>query len=105
MEPEEFDKVLDESSLGSPHVRAVVEAGPPEPPPPKCWTCMDYGNVEVCHHSTDGLLRWDPCPALDDPVLHPPAMPVPLQTVTVPGHHPDCDGNCNYAYPGGCPPF
>lgn len=26
-----------------------------------CYTCQDYGSLEVCHPSTDALLYWVKC--------------------------------------------
>lgn len=104
MTPEEFDKALDESSLDAPHVRAVVEAGPPEPPPPSCWSCMDYGYIDIFDNN-DAVIRTEPCPSLGDPRMHPPSTPVPLQITDATGHLPDCDGTCHFGYPDGCPPF
>lgn len=67
----------------------------------KCWCCLDSGLIEVCHPSTDALLRWDPCPYLDSPRRHPPAAPVPMAVATVPAHLPGCTGDNALC----CPPF
>lgn len=70
----------------------------PEPRDPNCWTCMDSGEIEVCHPSFDYVMRWAPCPALDDPECHPPRPPAPPTPVSLIKPHSCTDYRC-------CPPF
>lgn len=71
-----------------------------------CGTCGDTGTIEQHHPSFDHVIGGGPCPNLDDPIKHPPSTPVPLNLeLVLPGHMPGCDGDCNFGYPDGCPPF
>jgi hypothetical protein len=68
----------------------------------RCWSCMGYGYIEICHPSTDAVIGHRPCPDLNNPKRHPPAEPVPVAVAVVPAHLPQCTGEGSALC---CPPF
>lgn len=89
------------SPLNAPVVTSPGETGLPLEREKVCPSCDGWGQVEVCHPSTDALLYWAKCP---DESYHPVSL-VKYKPQRVPVTHMEgCDG-VTVVRDECCPPF
>lgn len=89
------------SPLNAPVITAVVDAAPTREREEGCSSCDGWGQVEVCHPSTDALLYWVDCPAREN---HPVSLVKHVPEPAVWEHMEGCDGHTNVRDEC-CPPF
>lgn len=89
------------SPLNAPVITAMGEEEPASEREEVCSTCDGWGQVEVCHPSTDGLLYWADCPAQEN---HPVSLVKHTPEPAMWEHIEGCDGHINVRDEC-CPPF